>query len=485
MSIFFVRHPALIPAIAVCIGTEACLLKEPLYLFFLSPLLFLSPYAIGWALTAFYLTQSSIYLPAIPESGAIGKATIHIEHLNFKREKYRSSWAYRGTLKSFEGEDVKLKGVPFFLSLPEKLKGPRPLANCDYEIFCHIGKGKGNQVLIKPLSIWIAKDQFSLSEWRFLMKTGVKTWIEKHFSSSTTIHLLSGLITGEFEDRHLRQDFGRFGLLHLLAISGFHFSILSKLLELLLRPFFHPRGLTFAMLILLSLYFVFLGWGPSLLRAWITLLLYLGAYFHEKFSSPLNSLGIALLFSVLLDPLLLESLGFQFSFLTTGAILLGLQPFLSLLDRSFPKRSFDTVLKWPWQNQISYILLGWIKEGVALSFATTCIAWPLTIYYFGTFPLLSLVYNIFFPFLVSISMSLLLFGTLISLISPLARAIHLINDYFTSFILNMTYDIPKSWDYMIQHPQLKTRELILYLIVIFFLFIYSQKQKKRIEYNEL
>ena len=133
------------------------------------------------------------------------------------------------------------------------------------------------------------------------------------------------------------------------------------------------------MIVLLSLYFLFLGWGPSILRAWFTLLVYLGAYFHERFSSPINSLGACLLLATLIDPLLLENLGFQFSFLTTGAILLGFEPCSELLNRISPKRPLETVYKWPWIDQCSYITLGFMKNGLSLSCATTCTALPISL----------------------------------------------------------------------------------------------------------
>jgi competence protein ComEC len=400
---------------------------------------------------AFALVFSSIYFPSIPEEGVLGIAKISIDQLSISSTSHQSSYIYKGKIISFVGETVEIKGVPFYLSFPAKKKN-RPLANCDYEITCLLKKGRGMQAILKPLpnTPWIPLKSYSFSEARFYLKQTVKSWMERQFTTPSTVQFLSGLVIGEFDDRNLRRDFGRFGLLHLLAISGFHFSIIASLLILLLRPFFHDKALNLVLIIILSLYFLFLGWGPSILRAWFTLLVYLGAYFHERFSSPINSLGACLLIASLIDPLLLENLGFQFSFLTTGAILFGLEPTMNFFDRIFPKRSLETVYTWSWMDQFSYIILGFMKNGLSLSCATTCTALPISLYYFGTFPLLSLVYNIFFPFLVSISMSLLIFGSLLSFIPFLSYPIHLTNDYFTSFILNLTYDIPESWDFVIK-----------------------------------
>lgn len=458
LKTFFSRYPAFGFALIAAIGAEFALHKLPFFLSLLIPLAYLFYVdqkarisAISLGLIAFLLVFLSIDLPHIPEEGVVGTAKISIEQLSMSSTAHQSSYIYKGKILSFTGENVEIKGVPFYLSYPAKKKN-RPPANCDYEITCRLKKGRGMQAILKPLpgTSWIPLKSYSLSETRFNLKQMVKKWMEAQFKTPSTVQFLAGLVIGEFDDKNLRLDFGRFGLLHLLAISGFHFSIIASLLILILRPFFHDKSLNLIMIVLLSLYFLFLGWGPSILRAWFTLLVYLGAYFHERFSSPINSLGACLLLAALIDPLMLENLGFQFSFLTTGAILFGLEPCANFFDRISPKRSLETVYTWSWIDQISYITLGFMKNGLSLSCATTCTALPISLYYFGTFPLLSLIYNIFFPFLVSISMSLLIFGSLLSIFPFLSDPIHLLNDYFTSFILNLTYEIPESWDFVIK-----------------------------------
>lgn len=482
---FFSDNPCLYYALSASLGSSAMLHNNPLFLIFLFPFCFLHRvkgiFGILLGASFFFFPFS---LPPLPESGVMGKAHISIDHLSFKKGPYRSSWLYKGRIHHFTDGILTLQNVPFFLSLPSSKKN-RPLASCDYEIQCSLKKGKGHQVILKPLpsSEWKALNQFCLSEWRFSMKQKVKEWIASHFSSDATTHFLTGLIIGEFDDKNLRQDFERFGLLHLLAISGFHFNILASLLTFLLCPFFQTRNVARLLLLILSLYFIFLGWGPSIIRAWLTLLFYLGGYFHERFSSPINLLSAAVLVSLIIDPFLIENLGYQFSVLSTGAILMGLKPFLELLHGCFPKRSLKMVLEWPKTDQFLYLLLGFIKNGIAMTLVTTCIALPISLYYFEKFPLLSLFYNIFFPFLVSISMTLLLLGCLFFFIPPLASFIHSLNDYFTSFILNMTYDIPKSGNFFLFLPKPQAIYIIIYMIVIFSLSIYLQKYKKQLKYS--
>lgn len=427
----------------------------------------------------FFLTSSHIHFPEIPNKTQ-GKAIIAIEHLSLKTGAHQPSYIYKGKIISFEGNGIALKGVPFFLNHPASKKN-RPPADCMYELDCEIKKAKGKAVIIKPLpkSTWKRIESFSFSEIRYQLKKHVKTWIERQFSSQIVIQFLSGLAIGEFDDRQLKQDLGRFGLLHLLAISGFHFNILANLLEMLLRPFLRPKGLTLALVLLLSIYFIFLGWGPSILRSWLTLFVYLSAYFHQRFSSPLNSLGFALLATTFIDPLLLETLGFQFSFLTTAAILLYIPLLNEFFHFIFPKRTLQTLLKWRFSDQAAYIILGFLKNGLSITFATTLIALPISLYYFHQFPFLSLFYNIFFPFLVSLSMGLLLLGAVFFFLPPFSRIIHIVNDYFTSFILNMTYEIPPSWDIVLQIAEIPLILMYIYMITILIMPIKLKKNVNR------
>lgn len=310
----------------------------------------------------------------------------------------------------------------------------------------------------------------------------VKNWILDHFTAPATVAFLSGLIIGEFDDPHLRKDFGRFGLLHILAISGFHFSIFAKLLSSLFRCFFKPYFSSLAIISLLSAYFFFLGWGPSVVRAWMTILLFFGAYLKERSSTSLNSLGIALLFSIIIDPLLLENLGFQFSFLATASILLGFEPALAFIHRWSPKRPLEEVLTWPLFDRLAYLFLGYIKNSLAISLATTLIALPMSLYYFQTFPLLSLIYNLFFPFLVSISMTLLLIGFIFTPFPWISSGIHMLNDYFTSFILNLTYDVPDNFNFFINSPSFSPILLIIFNIFLFITLIYCHKSNDEIKF---
>lgn len=443
---------------------------------------------------SFWYASASYQFANFPESGKEGVALLKIEQLNYKASGHVPTWIYRGKIKQFwpEGnnketdadvETISLKNVPFTLIL-NKHASARALADQNYLVKGRITPSYGRRVVIKPASQtpWVpVPNTASLAEWRHKAKSNVSDWIQKNYQSADAASFLAGLLIGEFDDPQLVRDFGRFGLLHLLAISGFHFSILAQLLGTLGRILFKPKILAFILMGALSGYFFFLGWGPSILRAWMTILIFYGGSFNARVSSPLNSLGIALLFSLICDPLLLENLGFQFSFLTTAAILTFSKTSAAIVERIFPKREREIYNTMPLVSRHAYILLNFTMSSLVLTMATTIVALPISLYYFQQFPLLSLISNLFFPFLVSISMILMLLGILFSPLPMLSSQFHLLNDYFTSFILNLTYNIPEDWDIIITTPPFPPYYVIIFVALIFIWHIYSQKSINQLQ----
>ncbi|MFC2049098.1 tRNA (adenosine(37)-N6)-threonylcarbamoyltransferase complex dimerization subunit type 1 TsaB [Chlamydiota bacterium] len=186
----------------------------------------------------------------------------------------------------------------------------------------------------------------------------------------------------------------------------------------------------------LTLYFLFVGNTPSILRAWTMAVLFLVGLLIERRSSAINALGVALCLSSLCDPFSTLSLSFQLSFLATAGILFFYTPCDQLLQRWLPKRALADVVKKHWTWQYGYIGCAILREGFALTAAVHITLLPLLFGVFHSFPLSSLIYNLFFPFLASLA--LLLF--LVSL--PLGPWGHLLNGYYCDWILRITESPP-------------------------------------------
>lgn len=326
----------------------------------------------------------------------------------------------------------------------------RPSANQSYWIYGTLIHLSSERLVLKPSSLYDwhpIPGRKNGAEWRFYAKEAVRVWIEKNIHDEAAAHFLTGLATGQFDDPYLYKELGRVGVQHILAISGLHFAIFASLLNFLFCLFFSMRKAALLVLFALTAYIFFLGFSPSIYRAYIGAFLFFGGLLIQKKPHALNSVGCALFILLLIDPSIVKHLGFQFSFLSTLALLV-FAPFIdTLLTSLFLKRPLKETLKMNRWNQHGYIILSFFRESLAINLAITLVTLPLIFSIFHQFPLFSLFYNCFFPFLSGLSLTLLLLS---ALFFPLAAPLHWINTHLTSFTLQLIFNFPSYFDIWIR-----------------------------------
>ena len=419
--------------------------------------------------TYLYVTSEYTHLPKQPWHGV---AQFEITGLSPRRTSYGADWCYTGTLSTPDG----YKNIPCQITLNSKEE--RPLANRSYLIKGQLKQGKkgGYYFLTDKKTPWKAvKNSWSFAEMRYQAKKAVTGYIRKQINDKRSADFLAGLATGTFEDPFMSHEFGRFGLQHIMAISGFHFAIIASVLALFLRFLIPERLGTPLLILLLSTYFVFLGDSPSVMRAWITILVGLVAIALERRAFGLNSLGMAILIIMIYNPRMSQSIGFQFSTLSTGAILLFYPLFNELLSKVFSPRPLSEMIEMKWVDQHGYMILTTFKQAFALALAVNIVAFPAMLFYFQKFPYLSLLFNLFFPFLVSISMLLLIIGLILG---PLGGWIHSLNSLYTHFSLNFLYGMPATMDHTLYATDLPSQWLIGLLTLTFLGGIFLMDRKR-------
>ncbi|MCH9609387.1 MAG: hypothetical protein S4CHLAM45_05280 [Chlamydiales bacterium] len=302
--------------------------------------------------------------------------------------KHNFSWTYSG----------KLNHVPCYITTKKPLDGRHH----------HIVKGKWTtDKTFKAEEISPLMHTFSLAKWRYDSKKRIKQTVQKLFRYQRSATFISALLTGELNDLEMKKEFSQLGLLHLLAISGFHFGLLVFLLHFLLNKILPPKIETIVTALLMTLFALFIGNSPSVQRAWIFMMIYLGGEFLEKKTYALNTLGAALWIGLLLDPFSCLSIGFQLSFLATGGLLLFYRPIDRLLQIFFPKPTLYEASCHSFFWQIGYLFTAFFRELSALTLAVNLTILPLLLYHFHLFHPIGLLFNLFFPFLTAIALSLL------------------------------------------------------------------------------
>lgn len=163
----------------------------------------------------------------------------------------------------------------------------------------------------------------------------------------------------------------------------------------------------------------------------------------------------------------------------TASILFFYQPIENFLSHFFPKRPLEQV---DWIDRYALWLLGVLRPLFALNLAVQLSAIPLTLFFFQETPVLGLIYNLFFPLFISLSLFLFLFATLLFPIPLISIPIHQFNHWYTKIILSFTDSLPISFHYNIETPAIPLTLLIIYFCLLFFTGTLIQERKEQLPY---
>ncbi len=390
---------------------------------------------------------------------------------------------YKGIIKTFKNKEHTYANIPCSILL-KKTTG-RPLANSDYQIEGTLIEKEQGYYQFKPSkdSVWEKIPRsFSFAELRYAFKEKVRSHIKKHISHPKSAAFLSSLATGDIDERELAFEFSKLGLSHILAVSGFHFGLITFFFSVFLRFFFSPKKTALLLLTLSSFYFFFIGNAPSVQRAWLAIALALMAQLLNLSYNALNGLGTALIVAIALNPLVVSHLGFQLSFLSTLAILLLYPLSEKIVSYLLPQRTLKEILTFSLLDQHGFLLSSFLRKALALNIAVHCVAIPSLLVLFHKFPLLSFVYNLFFPLGVTISLFLFLIATgFLFIIPPLGNLLHALNSSFTAALLKLTSNPPSSFDFFIYAKALPLEFLFLFFALLLIAGI-SFNTKKALSY---
>lgn len=201
-----------------------------------------------------------------------------------------------------------------------------------------------------------------------------------HFKPKTKA-IIDALILGQrLElDKETIADYSNAGVIHILAISGLHISIIYFFIVFLLKPLKKVRfGAEIQLLIVLGILWLFAlltGLPASVTRA-VTLFSFIsiGKYFNQP-KAIYNALAISAFLILLVKPNSIFDIGFQLSYAAVLSIVL-FQPFY--------KKFYFT------ENKIAV----YFSDTILVSLAAQIGVLPLSLYYFKQLPLLFLLANL-------------------------------------------------------------------------------------------
>ncbi|AFZ44151.1 ComEC/Rec2-related protein [Halothece sp. PCC 7418] len=214
---------------------------------------------------------------------------------------------------------------------------------------------------------------------------------------------------------HLQDQFLKAGLAHFLAASGFHVSLLLGVVLGITR---HLKvSLRFGIgLAILILYVGLTGLQPSILRASLMGVAGLLGLLTERKVNATRSLLVIATILLLINPLWIQDLGFQFSFLATFGLIVTLPPLLEKWD--FLPPTLASLIAVP------IAIFPWI--------------FPLQLFNFGTVATYSILLNVIAtPFAILVIIGGMLSGFMGLIMPSLGSAIALLLSPFTHILIGL------------------------------------------------
>ena len=208
----------------------------------------------------------------------------------------------------------------------------------------------------------------------------IKDAIQQTFPKETedlSISLLLGEVSGLSGE--MRESFALLGTAHILSVSGFHAGIIAMLLHIILAwiPSISLRvlGLCIALLAFLCI----IEWDPPAMRACIMVTLTSITWSNQRMMHSLHGLFLTLSLMVCIEPILLQSIGFQMSALGMLGLVVFTEHFKSKHDLIFRN---------------THRISRFVSHSLSVSLSASIMLLPLTALYFDLISLVSPIANV-------------------------------------------------------------------------------------------
>lgn len=183
-----------------------------------------------------------------------------------------------------------------------------------------------------------------------------------------------------------KDIFSKSGIFHFLAISGFHFSIMIKILFNLFKFLKFRLKLSLILCcVFIILFMIMTGLTPSIIRSGVMIFVHILAKLFIKKDHPLNSLSLALIIILMSNINSCLDISLWMSFISSSSLVLFSNKFKNIIFEKFKIIKNYKVLNYAFSNFID-------------SFIGTISVFPISCLYFKSFSLVFLISNLFVSF---------------------------------------------------------------------------------------
>lgn len=284
--------------------------------------------------------------------------------------------------------------------------------------------------------------------------------------------LLAGILLGRDQglSEELQEAFSRTGTTHIIAISGFNIAILAGLFSSIFTRVMGRKWGALTATAAISGYTILVGAEAAVVRAAIMGVLgVLGGMFGRR-QNGLNSLGLAALGMMLVDPNIPWDVGFQLSIAATLGLILYAQP--------LEERFLQFAGRWFSEEQAQK-LVGPVCEFFLFTIAAQVMTLPVIAYHFSGISWLALIAN---PLILPVQSLVMILGGLAMLagmiLPGLGQFLAMLALPFTRYTIRMVTWLGKWPGGDLTLPDFNVRWLILVYALLFIFTLLPREQLK-------
>jgi competence protein ComEC len=321
--------------------------------------------------------------------------------------------------------------------------------------------------LAKPQDIKLISKGNNKASFFEKLRDHIKSKIDSKFTNDVS-PIIKAIILGDKTEIHpeLKQAYSKTGTAHLLAVSGFHIGIIAFLIFTILG-FIKNQWVKFAIFTLLLISFVILsGLQPSAIRAAAMAIIYLLLTITERKPDGINILSVVILFSVIINPNLINSISFQLSISAMFGIILFFKVFYNSLKLLFNDEN---------------IVIRYLLASFSITFSASLVTSLLVAIYFNIFSIIAPISNLF----------VIPFFSLGAFFSVIAVTLSYLSDFLASFYFISTEVFINIANRIIlfisENPLYFFRDKLAILfsicIAIFTIYVFSSRTRNRLVFR--
>jgi len=257
----------------------------------------------------------------------------------------------------------------------------------------------------------------------FRIRHWIRDSLDEHFRQPFN-GFLKDILIGDRTglNKTLEGEFIKTGTVHILSISGLHIALIAGIFLFLFRIFTIPKKPAFILAIICLIFYSYAaGASPPIIRSTIMFSLIAFGFILMRDNDILNSLSIAAILILLVNPKELFDPGFQLSFLSVGAIVI-ISPKIQKLfapgvvkGAALAKRTIADRIKVYLTTALSVSIAAWL----------------------GTWPFVSLYFNIASPIALIANLIIIPISSLILGLSIFFLSIAPISNLFAHLAANV------------------------------------------------